>query len=219
MRHYLVLALLILTQTSCAAVVLGGAAKVGSVVAEDRSVGSTVDDTTIWTEIKSLYLQKNVDYIFAAVNVEVKEGRVLLTGRVDNPDHRVEAVRLAWQPVGVKEVINELQITDKSSLRDDANDYWINTQVRTKLLLEKNVRSINYTPDTINGIVYLIGVAQNEWEMNQAALVASKVKGVKRVVSYVKVRANPTPPPAKKASVKQGTVYEYPSDSPGTYRK
>lgn len=196
MKKYLLVCLLVLSQTGCPALVLGGAAKVGSVAAEERSVGSTVDDTAIWTHIKSLYLQKNVDYIFATVNVQVNEGRVLLTGTVDNPDHRVEAVRLAWQPVGVKEVINELQITDKSSISDDARDFWINTQVNTKLLVEKNVRSINYNVDTINGVVYLIGVAQNEWEMKQAALVASKVKGVKRVVSYVKVKQNPSEPPS-----------------------
>ena len=196
MRNFIFVCLLVLSQTGCPALVLGGAAKAGSVVAQERSVGSTVDDTAIWTKIKSLYLQKNVDYIFSTVNVEVKEGRVLLTGTVDNPEHRVEAVRLAWQPVGVKEVINELQITDKSSLSNDANDYWINTQVNTKLLFEKNVRSINYTVDTINGVVYLIGIAQNEWEMKQAALVASRVKGVKRVVSYVKVKQNPSDPPA-----------------------
>ena len=196
MKKYLLVCLLVLSQTGCPALILGGAAKVGSVAAEERSVGSTVDDTAIWTHIKSLYLQKNVDYIFATVNVQVNEGRVLLTGTVDNPDHRVEAVRLAWQPVGVKEVINELQITDKSSISDDARDFWINTQVNTKLLVEKNVRSINYNVDTINGVVYLIGVAQNQWEMKQAALVASKVKGVKRVVSYVKVKQNPSDPPS-----------------------
>jgi len=220
MKTYLVLVLLMLTQTACVPVIFGAAAKVGSVISEERSVGDAVDDTAIWTEIKSLYLQKNIDSIFTAVNVEVKEGRVLLTGRVDNPDNRVEAARLAWQPVGVKEVINELQITDKSGLRDVANDYWINSQVLGKLLVEKDVRSVNYSVDTINGVVYLIGVAQNEWEMKKAALVASRVKGVKKVVSYVKVKANPTPAPSKKApSKKRGVVYEYPNDNHDRHQK
>lgn len=200
MKKISLIVLLLMTQTACVPLVFSGAAKVGSLVAEERSVGDAVDDTSIWTEIKSLYLQKNVDDIFAAVNVEVKEGRVLLTGRVDNPDHRVDAVRLAWQPVGVKEVINELQITDKSGIRDVANDYWINARIKANLLVEKNVRSVNYSVDTINGIVYLIGVAQNEWERKQAALVASRVKGVKRVVSYVRVKENPSPAPVKKKS-------------------
>lgn len=197
-KLYLTLSLiaLALVQSSCAPIVLGGAAKAGSMVAEERSVGDTIDDTGIWTNIKSLYLQKSVDNIFSAVNVEVKQGRVLLTGRVNNPEDRVEAVRLAWQPDGVKEVINEIQITDKSGIGDVANDFWINTQVNAKLLVEKNVRSINYSVDTINGIVYLMGVAQNDWEMHQAALVASRVKGVKRVISHVRVKENPTPPPA-----------------------
>jgi osmotically-inducible protein OsmY len=197
MFKIIAVALIMLVQSACVPLVLGGAAKVGSVVAEERSVGAAVDDTAIWTEIKSHYLQKDFNNIFAGVNVEVKTGRVLLTGTVENPEQRVEAVRLAWQPVGVKEVINELQITDKSSVRDTANDYWINTQVKAKLLVEKNVRSVNYTVDTINGVVYLIGIAQNEWEMNQAALVASRVKGVKRVISHVQVKENPTPLPLK----------------------
>lgn len=186
------------SQSGCEAIILGGAAKVGAVVAEERTVGEAVDDTAIWSEIKSLYLQKNVNSIFSGINVEVKQGRVLLTGQVTNPADRVEAVRLAWQPTGVQEVINEIQITDKASISDAANDIWINTQVNTKLLVEKNVKSINYSVDTINGIVYLMGVAQNEWEMNQTALVASKVKGVKRVISHVQVKKDPAPVPAKK---------------------
>lgn len=186
-----------LSQAGCQALLLGGAAKAGAVVSEERSVGEAVDDTAIWTEIKSAYLQKSVDNIFSAVNVEVKQSRVLLTGRVNTPEDRVEAVRLAWQPSGVKEVINEIQITDESGLSDVANDFWINTQVKTKLLVEKNVRSVNYSIDTINGIVYLMGVAQNEWEMKKAATVASRVKGVKRVVSHVVVKENPSPAPAK----------------------
>lgn len=189
-----------LSLTACEAIILGGAAKVGAVVAEERTVGEAVDDTAIWSEIKSLYLQKNVNSIFSGINVEVKQGRVLLTGQVTNPQDRVEAVRLAWQPTGVQEVINEIQITDKASLSDAANDVWINTQVAAKLLVEKNVKSVNYSVDTINGIVYLLGVAQNEWEMNQAALVASRVKGVKRVVSHVQVKKDPAPAPQKKVS-------------------
>ena len=190
---------IVFSQSACVPLVLAGGAKAGAVVAEERSVGEAVDDTTIWTDIKSRYLQSNLDGVFGAVNVDVKQGRVLLTGRVDNPQNRVEAVRLAWQPTGVKEVINEIQITDKSGISDVARDYWINTQVKTKLLVEKNIRSINYSVDTINGVVYLIGVAQNDWEMKQAALVASRVKGVKRVVSHVQVKPDPSPAPAKKA--------------------
>lgn len=190
-----------LALNGCATLVLGGAAKVGSVVAEERTVGEAVDDTAIWTEIKSNYLQKNFDNIFNAVNVEVKQGRVLLTGQVVNPDHRIQAVRLAWQPQGVKEVINELQINDQSSLKNATNDIWINGQVKTKLLLERNVRSINYSVDTINGVVYLLGIAQNDWERRQAALVASRVKGVKKVVSHVQVKQNPSPAPIRPAKV------------------
>ncbi len=181
-------ALLPLVLTGCFGLVLAGATKAGITVAQERSVGSVVDDNTIWAEIKGLYLQKDTNNLFAKINVESHEGRVLLTGSVPTPETRIEAVRLAWQPDGVKEVINEIEISDKSGFSDYTRDLWINTQVKTSFLFRKNIRSINYSVDTINSTVYLIGIARSKAELDEAIEVAGSIMGVKKVVSHVRIR-------------------------------
>lgn len=194
-RRYLslcvVLSLVPLLSSCVLAAAGAGAGATGYSVAQERSAGDTIDDITIRTKINSLYIQKDVNDLYAGVSIEVNEGRVLLTGNVENPDSKVEAVRLAWQPQGVKEVINEIEVRNKTSLRNDAKDAWITTQVKSKLLLEKNVRSINYNVETVNAVVYLIGIAQDENELDVATVVASKVKGVKKVVSHVRLKEDP----------------------------
>lgn len=172
----------------CIPVVLGGVATTGTVVAQERSAGQSVDDTAIFWQIKHLYVNQNAQDLFSGVNIEVIEGRVYLTGKVNNLETRVDAVRLAWQPNGVKEVINEITINDKQQLSEMANSVWLANNVRSRLILEKNIRSLNYSVDASDGVVYLMGIAQSQEELDQAVLVASKVKGVQKVVSHVVIK-------------------------------
>ena len=175
----------------CAPAVIGGVSVVGATVAQERSVGNAIDDTTITTHINSLYIQEDVKHLFENIDVQSHEGRVLLTGEVPTADNRVEAVRLAWQPQGIREVINEIEIRKKSSPKQYARDTWITTQIKTKLLFAENVRSINYSVDTVGGVVYLLGLAQDKGELKSVATLASKVPDVKKVISYVKLKNDP----------------------------
>jgi osmotically-inducible protein OsmY len=187
--HALMIALL-LPLGGCVAAA-GGAAGTGFTVTQERSAGEIVDDATVWTRINSHYIQKDVNDLFSHVNIEVHEGRVLLTGNVEAPQTKVEAVRLAWQAEGVKEVINEIEVRNKTSLNDSARDTWLTAQVKSKFLLERNMRSVNYTVETVNGVVYLLGIAQDEDELSIATKIASRVKGVKKVVSHVRLKDDP----------------------------
>jgi len=172
--------------------ILAGSGALGASMLQERSVGDAVNDITIRGEINSFYIQTDVNNIFPDVSIEVHEGRVLLTGQVTDPAYRVEAVRLAWQPRGVKEVINEIEVTsEESSPKQFAADAWISTQAKAKLLLNNRIRSINYTVDTVNSTVYLMGVAQNEEELAEATYEVSIVRGVKRVVSHVRLKDDP----------------------------
>ncbi len=188
------LAILLLTtvaMSGCVPLAIGGATETAVVVAQERSVGNAVDDASILLQIKNLYAKN--DYKDLLVNVEIKvvEGRVLLTGNVNKPDSQIEAVKLAWQVGGVKEVINEIQINDKSDFWNYAKDVWISTQVRTRLLLGKDIHNINYSVITVNQVVYLMGIAQNQEELNRATNVASATSYVQRVVSYVRLKDDP----------------------------
>ncbi len=185
-KNYLVLCL-VFVLNGCMAAVLGGSGAVGYGVAQERSFGTAVDDTTISAQIHSAFVQSDVNNLLPKVGVEVHEGRVLLTGVVQKVDHRVEAVRLAWQPRGVKEVINEIQVAEKPSAKIWGQDAWITAQVKGQLLKAKNVRSVNYSVETVNGTVYLIGLANSQAELEEATRVASIVKGVKQVISHIRI--------------------------------
>lgn len=183
--------LTMLSLSGCVPLAIGGATETAVIVAQERSVGNAVDDASILLQIKNLYAKN--DYKDLLVNVEVKvvEGRVLLTGNVNKPDSQIEAVKLAWQVGGVKEVINEIQINDKSDFWNYAKDVWISTQVRTRLLLGRDIHNINYSVITVNQVVYLMGIAQNQEELNRATNVASATSYVQRVVSYVRLKDDP----------------------------
>ncbi len=170
--------------------VVGGAATVGVTVAQERSAGDAVDDGVITFVINERLLNFHVD-LFQAVGVEVYEGRVLLTGSVPKPDDRIEAVRIAWLADGVTEVLNEIQVTDRGGLVDYAHDTWITTQLRSKLLLDKDVRAINFNVETVNGVVYLIGIAQDQAELERVTNHARTITNVVKVVSHARLKDDP----------------------------
>ncbi len=187
----IVLTLTMLILSACQGALFAGIPVVGHKVVQERSIGNAVDDNIIFAEVKSNYAQTDIDNLFTNVSVEVHEGRVLLTGTVKDPQHRIDAVRQAWLVKGVKEVINEIQVTDRSSIKDYAQDIWISTQVRGKFILNKHISSINYTADTVNGIVYLMGVAQDAEELDTATYIAGTIRGVKKVISHVRLKDDP----------------------------
>lgn len=174
----------------CAAAAIGAGATAGVAIAQERSVGAAVDDATIALNINSALLQKS-ESLFTKVGVEVVEGRVLLTGTVLTPEDRIEAERLTWTVNGVKEVLNEIEVTDKSSIVDFAKDAWITTQLRAKLIGDRLVSDINYSIETVNGVIYLMGIAQSEAELQRVTNHARTIRGVNRVVSHVRLKTDP----------------------------
>lgn len=177
--------------SACVPAVIGGAAVGGNVGMQDRSIGRTLDDTVIRTKIANRFAQNDMGNLLTNVGVEVKAGTVILTGIVRSQDSATDAVKLCWQVNGVREVINEIQVSEQNRLQDAAKDTWITTQVETRLLAEKGLRSTNYSVETVNGIVYLMGLGQNQLEIDKAVNVASRVVGVKQVVSHVRLKDDP----------------------------
>lgn len=187
---FLALACLGLAGCTVPGTLAGGGATAGVVLVQERSAGSALDDAVITASVSSNLLQYHID-LFQAVDVEVVEGRVLLTGKVEQPDDRVEAVRLAWLAKGVTEVLNEIQVTDEGGIVNYARDAWIGTQLRTTMLLDKEVRAINYNIEVVNGVVYMIGIAQNRAELERVTNHARTITNVTKVVSHVRVIGEP----------------------------
>lgn len=166
--------------------VAGGAATAGIAVAQERSVGRAIDDTGIQLQIKHHLLQASDD-LFIRVGSEVHEGRVLLTGVVPTAEDRVEAVRLTWQAEGVLEVINEIQISDRAGVIDYLKDVKITSQLRFQMLRDRDIADINYSVETVNGIVYLMGIARSRAELDKLTTHARNIAGVQKVVSHVRL--------------------------------
>ncbi len=179
---------LLLGLTACQGFVAGTAARTGVAVAEERRIGGVVDDNEIFISIEHLYIQHDSNNLVSDIDVDVHDGRVLLTGKTAKQETALEAVRLAWMAAGVKEVINEIVITDHGTPMTYANDSWIETAIKARMLGTKNIMSINYTVEVVNGVAYLLGIAQDQGELERAAKVASRIKGVKKVISYVRVK-------------------------------
>ena len=173
-----------LSLSACAELVIGAATTTGVAIAEERSVGDAVDDLTIRAELNHLFFRDNVE-LYRDVSFSVVEGRVLLKGTVPTPENRIHALRLAWRAAGVREVINEVQVTDDSGILDYARDTWISAQLKAKLLVDGDVLSINYSVETVNGTVFLLGIAQDEAELARVTEHARGIEDVKRVVSHV----------------------------------
>jgi osmotically-inducible protein OsmY len=180
------------TMTGCVPLALGTAANVGVASTEERSLGDSLDDSAISAEVNQFFIQKGKEHLFGDVSIRVHEGRVLLTGRTDSDAIREQAAELAWQAHGVREVINEIKVgAESAGTWDYLNDNAIETQVEARLLADKNVKSQNYTVEVVDGTAYLLGVAQTEKERNIAAYIASVSKGVREVVSYVRLKDDP----------------------------
>ncbi|NET71256.1 MAG: BON domain-containing protein [Sphaerospermopsis sp. SIO1G2] len=192
MRSLYISLLSTLLITGCTTAVVGGVSAVGLGALEERSLGDNLDDRSISAEIHQLYLKENVESLLKDVSIRVHEERVLLTGKTATPAVALEAVRLAWQAAGVREVINEIHVgEDGTSLLNYAQDNLIETQIEARLLGTKEINSLNYTVEVVDGTAYMLGVAQDEQERHNAAYIASITNGVQRVVSYVRLKDDP----------------------------
>jgi len=189
--------IIIITITFMNLIVIQGCSPVGilatggattMVVAEgDRSFGSVVDDATIKLNLSAKFL-KAENNIFLDINTNVTNGRVLLTGIVENQEIRIDAVRTAWEISGVKEVMNEISIGDKSTLKEYAKDLWITTQVKSLSAKTVGLRILSYNFETIKGKVYIAGVTSRPEQLAEIIEVIKTIKGVKEIVNYVSLK-------------------------------
>lgn len=187
-RFTIVLLASCLLLPSCAAgFIAAGGVVAGSSAAQEGGLSRAVSDARIQAEINDLWFKHSVT-MFRKLDMTINKGRVLITGVVQDPQHRVDAVRLAWQPQGVVQVINEIIVADSDGMVGFATDVWTSASIRSAFIVDRAVQSINYTIDTVRGNVYLMGFAQSEEELNRAIDIARNTRNVKQVVSYVKVK-------------------------------
>ena len=152
------------------------------VVAEgERSLGTVIDDATIKVNIAAKFLNAE-NNLFVNINTSVLEGRVLLTGLVDNQEIRIDAVRLVWEVEGVQE------IGDRATLKDYTNDLWINTQARAIAAKTVGIRSITFNFETIQGKIYVAGISTRPDLLDEMISALKNIKGVNEIVNYVIIK-------------------------------
>ena len=171
----------------CAPAVVGAGGTTAAAAVQERGLGGALSDTGIRIDINHLWFQES-EILYRKVQLQVQEGRVLLSGAVPDPETRVNAVRLVWQVPGVREVINEIEVDDETTLTDKARDAVISTKLKTRLLTDQDVSSINYSIEVVNQSIFLIGVAQNQAELDRVVAHAKDIAYVRRVKSYVRVK-------------------------------
>lgn len=164
----------------------GSAAYVGS---QERSFGNAIDDTTITTKINADLIGASAS-LFTSVDVNCVQGRVLLTGVVATPAQREQAGQIARGVRGVREVINELQIGGGGFMRS-ADDALVSSKLRTQLIGDKQIASRNYDISTVNGVIYVFGIARNQAELDRVLNYARNISGVQSVVNHVVLAQEP----------------------------
>lgn len=175
--------------SGCTGLALGAGATLGVAAAQEGGIQGAASDAAIKVQIADAWFRHDVE-MYRRLGVTVKEGRVLVTGTLPLPDDRVEAIRLVWQVDGVQQVINEIRVDDQgATVGSYASDAWITGQIKTLLVFDKQVQSVNYTVETVAGTVYLMGIGQSQNELGRAINHARNTRGVKNVVSYVRLRS------------------------------
>jgi osmotically-inducible protein OsmY len=186
-------AILLLSTTGCVPALFGAGVGVTSkMVGDDRRVGAVIDDTVLHARIRRSFLDHSpVVSVFRDVDVAVREGRILLTGQVKQPQDRVDLMRLVWDQEGVREVINEVSVANESEETGGhgvMKDHWITTQIKARLLFEKHLHSMNYSIETVRGIVYIFGMAVTQEEMDRVIRIIGNIPGVQKIVNHARLR-------------------------------
>ncbi len=191
--NIIILSTLLMLSGCVAPLIIGGAAAGGMMATREKGLGGTISDSNIGTKVKMNLYNFSAE-LHAKVSVSVQNQEVLLTGVVQEASWPAEAERLAKSVEGVKNVINNIETEGEEGFGSMTSDSWITTRIKSSLLFEKDLYSLNYAVETVNGVVYLTGIGQDEAEINRVAEVARNVGGVKKVVNHVKVKGQENAP-------------------------
>ena len=175
--------------SGCAPAVVGVGTAAVAASSTEKGITTSVSDGLVFTKIQDNFLKTDAT-LSQFVDVNVNDGAVLLTGKVKTPEEKVLATKLTWEVRGVREVVNEIQVTDKSSIKDVAKDLAASAQLHGKLIADTSVSSLNFSIDVVNGTVYLSGVAADAEQMNRVVSHARELRFAQQVVNYITLRTD-----------------------------
>ena len=152
-----------------------------SVAFDPRSVGTQLDDNIMDKSLTTRILMLDKGY-FLSVKSKVLDGRIFLTGKVDNPEEKLKLTKVAWEIKGTRSVKNDIKITETFNFKQSASDILITTQLRTAMILNKKIKAVNFNIDTYKKKIFIYGIAKDKEERSEVITEAKTINGVKDVV-------------------------------------
>ena len=155
-----------------------------SVALDPRTVGTQIDDSIMQKSISAKILAKDKKYLLA-VKTKVLDGRIFVTGKVDNPEEKLMITKLAWETKGARSVRNDIKIKEEFNFKQSAKDLLITSQLRTALIVNKNIKATNYQIDTYKKKIYIYGIALTSEEKDLVISEAEEILDVENVIASI----------------------------------
>ena len=185
MRKYLAISFLILLLSSCVGSSSGGLFGTGvSIALDPRTLGTQIDDSIMQKNLVARLVLTDKKYL-VKISVKVLDGRIFLRGKVDKPEEKLLITKMAWETKGARSVKNNIVIKQKFSFKNTALDILITSQLRTALILNKNVKASNFNIDTINQKTYIFGIAHTENEKKEIINEAKQIVDLKKLIPSI----------------------------------
>ncbi len=183
-RSLLILFLLLLI-TGCVGVSSKGLFGTGVSVAFDpRSVGTQIDDSIMQKNLSARMILLDKKYLFS-INSKILDGRIFLTGKVDNPEEKLKLTKMAWETVGVRSVRNDIKVKEDFNFKQSAKDLLITSKLRTALIVNKDIKATNYQIDTYKKKIYIYGIAITTDEKDKVITEANQITDVEDVIASI----------------------------------
>jgi osmotically-inducible protein OsmY len=155
-----------------------------SIAFDPRTLGTQIDDSIMQKNLQARLALKEKKYLIN-ISVKVLDGRIFLGGKVDKPEEKLKITKMAWETKGTRSVKNNIAIRQKFSLKNITKDVLITSQLRTALILNKNVKAANFNIDTINQKTYIFGIAHSENEKKEIIQEAKQIVDLKELVTSI----------------------------------
>ena len=155
-----------------------------SVALDPRTLGTQIDDSIMQKSLTARILAKDKKY-FLSVKSKVLDGRIFLTGKVDSPDEKLQITKIAWETKGTRSVRNDIKIKEEFNFKQSAKDILITTQLRTALIVNKNIKATNYQIDTYKKNIYVYGISQTSEEKDLVVSEAKEILDVENVIASI----------------------------------
>ena len=178
MKKIISILILLFILNSCSSVGRFGAGV--DITFDPRTIGMQIDDTIMQKSLSARLALADKKY-FISIQSEVLDGRIFLSGKVDEPEEKIKITKLAWETKGVRAVKNAITIKGQSNFKSTAKDILITSQLRTALIFNKKTKARNYTLETINKNIYIFGIAMDEEEKKEVINEANKIYDVDEI--------------------------------------